>query len=248
MFQHSSRATSNSAASNTCSHNRSFSLQTPYLSPGSQSEERRASSSPSSWRWRPSVLGHFSSLSDNGARSCTRDSPGSSSRPSISSNTTSSSYVTHSNEEELSALPQKSHFFGSLRSRSHKAMTSSLSLFKTDTSSHSSPTLLSLPASEPHLSQPSDFPNSLARKSSTIRLRFSPKSKTPSNNILPCMEEQEHDSTRPRVVYSGKGHTPRVSLSSIASRSRSAKRRLVISGIAVNDARRLEAVLKWCQV
>jgi hypothetical protein len=253
MFQRSSRATSNSGASNACNHNRSLSHQTSDPVPESRPEERCMPSSSSSWRWRPSVLGHFSSLSDSGARSCSRDSP-SSSRPSMSSTTTSSSYATQSNNiiyrEGASLLPstsQKSHFLGSLRSRSHKAVTSSLSLFKSDTSSHSSPTLLSLPASEPQLSQPSSFPSPLARKSSTIRLRFSPKSKAPSNSILPHILVEEQG-TQPRVVYTGKSHTPRLSLSSIGSQSRSTKKKLVISGIPLDDTRRLDAVQKWCQV
>lgn len=249
IIQHSSRATSNSAASNACNHSRSLSLQVTHPVPEPQSDERCIPlSRPSSWRWRPSVLGHFSSLSDGGARPCARDSPGSSSRPSISSTTTSSSYPNHSNEEGPSPLPQKSYFFGSLRSHSQKAVTSSLSLFKADTSSDLSPTLLSLPASEPQLSQPLGFASPLARKSSTMRLRFSQKSKAPPNSILPYILVEEQDTTRPRVVYSGKGHAPRVSLSSIAGQSRSTKKKLVISGIPVNDARRLEAVQKWCQV
>ncbi|OAX42654.1 hypothetical protein K503DRAFT_766535 [Rhizopogon vinicolor AM-OR11-026] len=251
MFQRSSHATSNSGASNACHHGRSFSHQTS----DPRSEEQCTPGSSSSWRWRPSVLGHFSSLSDGGAHSCTRDSPGSSSRPSMSSTTTHSSYATQSNnivyEEDrashLPSMPQKSHFLGSLRSRSQKAVTSSLSLFKSDASSHSSPTLLSLPASEPQLSQPSGFPSPLARKSSTIRLRFSPKSKAPPNNILPYILVEEQDTTRPCVVYTGKSHAPRVSLSSIASQTRSTKKKLVISGIPLNDARRLDALQKWCQ-
>jgi hypothetical protein len=107
--------------------------------------------------------------------------------------------------------------------------------------------LLSLPASEPQLSQPSSFPSPLARKSSTIRLRFSPKSKAPSNSILPHILVEEQG-TQPRVVYTGKSHTPRLSLSSIGSQSRSTKKKLVISGIPLDDTRRLDAVQKWCQV
>ncbi|KAG1813252.1 uncharacterized protein BJ212DRAFT_1275765 [Suillus subaureus] len=171
----------------------------------------------------------------------------------MSSTTTSSSYVTPSTNViyDSGALlvppstPQKSHFFGSLRSRSQKAVTSSLSLFTTETSS-SFPTSFSLPASEPQLSQPPGFPSSLARKSSTIRLPFSPKSKAP-DSALPNIFVEASDATRPRIVYTGKGHAPRVSLSSIASQSRSTKKKLVIGGIAPNDVKRLEAVQKWCQ-
>ncbi|KAG2350855.1 hypothetical protein BDR05DRAFT_869022 [Suillus weaverae] len=143
------------------------------------------------------------------------------------------------------STPQKSHFFGSLRSHSKKAVTSSLSLFTTETSS-SFPTSLSLPASEPQLSQRPGFPSSLARKSSTIRLPFSPKSKA-LDSALPSIFVEAPDTTRPRIVYTGKSHAPRVSLSSIASQSRSAKKKLVIGGIAPNDIKRLEAVQKWCQ-
>ncbi|KAG1828149.1 hypothetical protein EV424DRAFT_1387404 [Suillus variegatus] len=253
MFQRSSRATSNSEASNPHDHSRSSSLHTSHLVTEARSEERCTRSSPSSWRWRPSVLGHFVSLSDGDARSSTRDSPGSSSRPSMSSTTTSSSYAAPSTNlicEDGTSLvppltPQKSHFFGSLRSRSHKAVTSSLSLFTTETSS-SFPASFSLPASEPQHSQPPGFPSSLARKSSTIRLPFSPKSRA-LNSALPNIFVEAPDVTRPRIVYTGKSHAPRVSLSSIASQSRSTKKKLVIGGIAPNDVKRLEAVQKWCQ-
>lgn len=253
MFQRSSRATSNSEASNPYNHSRSSSLHTSHLVAEARSEERCTHSSPSSWRWRPSVLGHFVSLSDGDTRTSTRDSPGSSSRPSMSSTTTSSSYATPSTnvtyEDGASRVPpstpRKSHFFGSLRLRSQKAVTSSLSLFTTETSS-SFPTSFSLPASEPQLSQPPGFPGSLARKSSTIRLPFSPKSKAP-DNALPNIFVEASDATRPRIVYTGKGHAPRVSLSSIASQARSTKKKLVIGGIAPNDVKRLEAVQKWCQ-
>lgn len=253
MFQRSSRATSNSEASNPYNHNRSSSLHTSHLVAEARSEERCRHSSPSSWRWRPSVLGHFASLSDGDARSSTRDSPGSSSRPSMSSTTTSSSYATPSTnmmyEDEAPLVPpstpQKSHFFGSLRLRSQKAVTSSLSLFTTETSS-SFPASLSLPASEPQLSQPPGFPGSLARKSSTIRLPFSPKSKA-LDSAFPNIFAEAPDAMRPRVVYTGKSHVPRVSLSSIAGQSRSTKKKLVIGGIAPEDVKRLEAVQKWCQ-
>ncbi|KAG1757113.1 hypothetical protein EDB19DRAFT_12620 [Suillus lakei] len=255
MFQRSSRATSNSEASNPCNHNRSPSLHTSHPVAEARSEERCTHSSPSSWRWRPSVLGHFVSLSDGDTRSSTRDSPGNSSRPSMSSTTTSSSYATPSTnvmyEDGASHIPpstpQKSHFFGSLRSRSQKAVTSSLSLFTTTTETSSSfPTSFSLPASEPQHSQLPGFPSSLARKSSTIRLPFSPKSKA-LDSALPNIFVEAPDATRPRVVYTGKSHAPRVSLSSIASQSRSSKKKLVIGGIAPNDVKRLEAVQKWCQ-
>ncbi|KAG2155627.1 hypothetical protein DEU56DRAFT_315856 [Suillus clintonianus] len=253
MFQRSSRATSNSEASNPQDHSRSSSLHTSHPVADARSEERCTHSSPSSWRWRPSVLGHFVSLSDGDTRSSTRDSPGSSSRPSMSSTTTSSSYATPStnviSEDGAShippSMPQKSHFFGSLRSRSQKAVNSSLSLFATDTSS-SFPTSFSLPASEPQLSQPPGFPSSLARKSSTIRLPFSPKSKALDSNV-PNIFVEAPAATRPRIVYTGKSHAPRVSLSSIAGQSRSTKKKLVIGGIAPNDVKRLEAVQDWCQ-
>ncbi|KAG1754825.1 uncharacterized protein EDB91DRAFT_1042848 [Suillus paluster] len=252
MFQR-SHVTSNSEAINPYHHSRSLSLQTSHPVAEARSEERGIHSNPSSWRWRPSVLGHFVSLSDVDTHSSTRDSPGSS-RPSMSSTTTSSSYATPSTnimyEDGASYVPpltpQKSNFFGSLRSRSQKAVTSSLSLFKTDTSS-SFPTSFSSPASEPELSQPPGFPSTLARKSSTIRLPFSPKSRTPLDSNLPNIFVEAPDGTRPRIVYTGKSHAPRVSLSSIGSQSRSTKKKLVIAGIARNDVKRLEAAQKWCQ-
>ena len=46
----------------------------------------------------------------------------------------------------------------------------------------------------------------------------------------------------------GKGSTSRISLSSIsAQRTDKRKKKLVVSGIGVNDTQRLEAMTKWCE-
>ncbi|KIJ66336.1 hypothetical protein HYDPIDRAFT_109336 [Hydnomerulius pinastri MD-312] len=148
-----------------------------------------------------------------------------------------------------SSTPSKSSsLFGSLRAHSRTATSSSQSLFKTDLGSASSPALRLHPASAPHLPQPPGVPTSLARKASTIRLPFATKSRPNQPATLNQIFVEEQDDSHPHVLFAGKSNGPRMSLSSIGSHSRhSRKKKLVISGIALNDARRLEAVQKWCQ-
>ncbi|KAH7930379.1 hypothetical protein BV22DRAFT_1000780 [Leucogyrophana mollusca] len=257
MFQRSSRGHSNSGASSACLHNRSASWQTPQPAAGAHAESPSAPSGSSTWRWRPSVLGHFSSASVPDAYLRPPESHPNPSRPSISSTNTYSSRTTPTTTTVYDdgespnppSTPQKSNpFLGSLRShaRSHKAA-SAQSLFKTDTGSNSSPTLWSLPNSASHLPTPPRTPSSLARKASTIRLPFT-RTKPSQTGGVSHIHIEERDPSQPHVVFSGKNTAPRVSLSSIGSQSRSAKKKkLVISGIRMNDTNRLEAAQRWCQ-
>lgn len=59
---------------------------------------------------------------------------------------------------------------------------------------------------------------------------------------------EEPDDSHPHVLFSGKPSAPRLSLSSLGNPTRQAKKKLVVSGIALNDTRRLDAIQKWCQV
>ncbi|KAF9225407.1 hypothetical protein BS17DRAFT_700974 [Gyrodon lividus] len=148
-----------------------------------------------------------------------------------------------------SSTPSKSSsLFGSLRARSHTDGTSSHSFPKTDGGSASSPALWPHLASAPHLPEPRSA-SSLVRKASTIRLPFTTKPRPNQLGALNQIFVEEPDDSQPRVLFAGKPSGPRMSLSSIGSQSRHAKKKkkLVISGIALNDTRRLEAIQRWCQ-
>ncbi|KAH7916364.1 hypothetical protein BJ138DRAFT_995653 [Hygrophoropsis aurantiaca] len=256
MFQRASRGNSNSGLGKERQHNRSSSWQTSQPGSSSHVELPSAPSGSSTWRWRPSVLGHFSSASVPDTYLKPPESHPNPSRPSISSTNTYSSRTTpttttiydEGDSPNPPSTPQKSSpFLGSLRShtRSHKA-TSAQSLVKTDLGSTSSPTLWSMPNSVSHLPTPPRTPSSLARKASTIRLPFT-KTKPAQHGGVSHIHIEERDPSQPHVVFSGKNNAPRVSLSSIGSQSRSKKKKLVISGIRMNDTARLEAAQRWCQ-
>ncbi|KAF9245751.1 hypothetical protein BU15DRAFT_58721 [Melanogaster broomeanus] len=252
MFQKSPCANSTSATSTPSRHARSASVQ-PSLSP---SQLTPGDPLTPLWRRRPSVLGHFSSASVPDARLSPGDFNTDRSRPSMSSTNTCSSFTTPTtttmyedgDSPAPSSTPSKSSsLFGSLRAHSHTGM-SSQSFFKSDGGSASSPALRPLPASAPHLPEPRAGQSPLARKSSTIRLHFATKSRPNQSGTLNQIFVEEPDDSQPHVLFSGKPNGPRMSLSAISSSSRQAKKKkLVVSGISLNDTRRLEAIQRWCQ-
>ncbi|KAH7886156.1 hypothetical protein F5I97DRAFT_1808479 [Phlebopus sp. FC_14] len=252
MFRKSSRVNFNSGGSHSRHHGHSASVQA--MPSNTPSGQHRA---PSSWRWRPSVLGHFPSASLPDAHLGPDNSPNlaDASRPSMSSTNTCSSFATPTTttmyEEGDSLVPsstpsKSSSLFGSLRSPSHKPGTSSQSLPKTDGGSSSFPTLWPNHVSTPHIQEPPGSPRSPARKSSTVHLSFATNSQRPQSETPNRVFVEEQDD-QPRVLFTGKSSGSRMSLSSISGHSRHRKKRLVISGIALNDVRRLQAIHKWCQ-
>ncbi|KAG9314017.1 hypothetical protein JVU11DRAFT_4795 [Chiua virens] len=234
-------------------HSRNTSLQTSLPRNFSRSS---GASRVSSWRWRPSVLGHFSSASipDTDVPISSGDLLTDRSRQSMSSSNTCSSITTpttmstHDDRESPapSTPPSKpSSLFGSWRLRSHAVGMVSQPIFKNDHCSASSPSLRPLyPVSSPHLPQ---RPSSSAAKSGTIRLSFSPKSRQNRAGSLNQIFIEEPDHSQPHVLFAGK-HGHRLSLSSLGGQVRQARRKkLVVSGIALNDTTRVEAIQRWCQ-
>ncbi|KAF8140630.1 hypothetical protein EV363DRAFT_1427019 [Boletus edulis] len=215
-FHRTSRGDLTSVTSGLSYHSRSTSLQTSLPRNASQIYSAPRASS---WRWRPSVLGHFSSASipDTDVRISPGDSftDRSRSRPSISSSNTCSSITTpttmsmHENGESPvpSTPPSKtSSLFGSLRV----------------------------------LSQAGGM-------AETGRLSFTFKRRDHSGGLNQIFVEEPDDS-QPHVLFAGKTGGPRLSLSSLGSPTRhSRKKKLVVSGIPLNDTRRLDAIQRWCQ-
>lgn len=156
-------------------------------------------------------------------------------------------------EDGESPLPSSPPFkpsslFGSLRVRSQAGAMASQPCFKCDSNSASSPSLWPLhPASAPHLPERRTMaPSSL--KGGAIRLPFASKSRQNQSGSLDHILIEEPDDSQPRVLFAGK-HASRLSLSSLSSPTRQArKKKLVVGGVALNDTRRLDAIQKWCQV
>ncbi|KAF8433580.1 hypothetical protein L210DRAFT_2715474 [Boletus edulis BED1] len=253
-FHRTSRGDLTSVTSGLSYHSRSTSLQTSLPRNASQIYSAPRASS---WRWRPSVLGHFSSASipDTDVRISPGDSftDRSRSRPSISSSNTCSSITTpttmsmHENGESPvpSTPPSKtSSLFGSLRVLSQAGGMVSQPLFKSD---NSSPSLRpQYPASAPHLPERQTMPSS-SPKGETGRLSFTFKRRDHSGGLNQIFVEEPDDS-QPHVLFAGKTGGPRLSLSSLGSPTRhSRKKKLVVSGIPLNDTRRLDAIQRWCQ-
>lgn len=259
MFNRPSRGDLTSGTSGLSYHSRSTSLQTSLPRNSSQfSGAPRASS----WRWRPSVLGHFSSASipDTDARLSPGDSltDRSHSRPSISSSNTCSSITTpttmsvHEDGESpvpSSPLSKTASLFGSLRVLSQAGGLVSQPFFKSDNGSASSPSLRpQYPVSAPHLPERQTAPPS-SPKGETSRLSFSSMSRRYQSGGLNQIFVEEPDDSQPHILFAGKTGGPRLSLSSLGSPTRqNKKRKLVVSGIPLNDTRRLDAIQRWCRV
>ncbi|KAI6112506.1 hypothetical protein EDD16DRAFT_1168272 [Pisolithus croceorrhizus] len=249
MFHKSSRPESSSKASQMGQHARSSSAQSSPPHACLQVPENPT------WRWRPSVLGHFQSASvpDNRLLS-PGDATFDRSRPSMSSSTNTFS-STHTTATKIyddgdspvpSSAPSKaSSIFGSIRSRTDRSRITSQPPSKSDIRTSSSPSAWSQPRSSLNLPGPPGLSRTIARKASVLRLPFTNKAKPSSHSAATQAVAEEQGSSQPHVLYTSRGGGPRVSLSSISSQSR--KKRLVISGIALNDSTRLEAVQRWCE-
>ena len=233
-------------------HSRSTSLQSSLPRNASQPS---AFPRASSWRWRPSVLGHFSSASipDTDARLSPGDSLTDRSRPSMCSSNTCSSTTTPTtmsiHEDGGSPAPstppsKPPSLFGSLRVKSQARGMVSQPFFKSDSGTASSPSLRPLyPASAPHL--PERLRSS--PKPGLPRLSFGSKSRNSLGGLNQIFAEEPVDS-QPHVLFAGKSGGPRVSLSLPSPTWQTKKKKLVVSGIALNDTRRLDAIQRWCQV
>lgn len=257
-FNRPSRGDLKSGTSGLSYHSRSISLQTSLPRHASHmSSVPRASS----WRWRPSVLGHFSpaSISDTDAHLGPGDSLTyrSRSRPSISSSNTCSSITTpttmsvhEDGESPVPATPSSktSSLFGSLRVLSQAGGIVTQPFLKSDSDSASSPSLRQhYPASAPHLPEGYTVSPSSPRAETTL-LSFISKPRRDHSGGLNQIFVEEPDDSQPHVLFAAKTGGPRLSLSSFGSPARQVKKKLVVSGIPLNDTRRLDAIQKWCQV
>lgn len=238
-------------------HTKSSSLSTLNLSsrPNTANDSPRPGSSQNpGWKWRPSVLGHFStpSVPQVSMLSVEPELP----RPSMSSAYSgySSAHTPASFEEgglEAPSTPQKTVLLNTVRSR---ARSPRRPLFNNGPGTASVPSLWSGPTSVSHTPETSGYGSSpgLVHKESAIRIPFSPKGK--QTQLSRDDEDEEYGpipqepAPTPHVVYQG-GKAPRMSLTALSvPSSEKRKKKLIVGGIGVNDTRRFEAMKKWCQV
>ncbi|KIM88614.1 hypothetical protein PILCRDRAFT_813581 [Piloderma croceum F 1598] len=240
-------------------HNKSSSLSTLNLTPrgiSSDDSVRVSTSVSSSWRWRASVRSHFSSSPAPPKIQVFNSEP----RPSMSSTNTYSSALTppttyQDEDAEFLSTSPKTLPPNSARSRAKSPVRP---LFRNDTGTASVPSLYSGPTSVSHTPETSGSTSALVHKESAIRIPFSPK--PIQTQLSPTSSEDDEAQTPvdnlpqlPKIVYPsiGKGSTSRLSLSSLSSlsspRAEKRKKKLVVSGIGVNDTQKLEAITKWCE-
>ena len=237
-------------------HTKSSSLSTLNLSSrqnAPKDSSRPGSSQNPGWRWRRSVLGHFStpSVPQVGALSVEHELP----RPSMSS-----AYSGHSSVHtpalydgflEAPSTPRKTVLLNTIRSRTRSPRHP---IFNDGSGTTSVPSLWSGPTSVSHTPETSGRESSpgLIHEESAIRTPFSLKGK--QTQVSPDGEE-EHETTRlnepiptPHVVYQC-GKAPRMSLTALSAPiSEKRKKKLIVGGIGMNDTRRFEAMKRWCQV
>ncbi|KAG5644608.1 hypothetical protein DXG03_008086 [Asterophora parasitica] len=268
--RHSTDATIGNTRSSSRQHNRSISLSTLSITGKNPCFSDAPAASPSTAKWRPSVLGHFAASST----SISVPSDTTPSRPSISSGDTYTSgtgTVTTTTDSELPMTPSRMNFMDSIRFRSKSGSvfssgsgimsSSSLRSQKLGTSlGNSSVPALSIIGSGPATASTS----TLADRNNTVRIPLAPKpaSRLANSNLYDGDGDDDEDDdtcqpvaqptkpldpTRPHVAYSSTGGTlPRVNLASLSSRHRK-KKKLVISGIGSHEARKFEGVKRWCE-
>ncbi|THV07591.1 hypothetical protein K435DRAFT_848008 [Dendrothele bispora CBS 962.96] len=197
-------------------------------------------------KWRPSVLGYFSSSQVSMDPSEVLYPPP---RPSMSSSITGTSTGTFVAsptspvaEKETPGTPTK--------------------IFKLKSRRHSHGSLLQAAKVSTTITEGSDSGScrlkSEASKAGNVRLPFAPKPTSRTANYDTYHDDDEDDaapvqasrSTRPEVAFassSKSGTMPRVALSTLGTRNQKKKKKLVVSGVSPNDLRKFEGVKRWCE-
>ncbi|KAJ3750668.1 hypothetical protein DFH05DRAFT_107387 [Lentinula detonsa] len=249
-----SRLSQGSERSHPKQHNRSSSLSilnTSPLSPSSSSQMPETTHTPS--KWRPSVLGYFSSSAASQVSFIPSETLYTPSRPSVSSNSTvttttsiTSATATAKNNDASVTLPLNSGVAPfRLRRRSHR------NLLHAANSNHVEN---NTPNSSPAI------PNR-STKGGSMRIPLAPKrtAQLANSNVNPIHDDDEERSfvpvpvvkpnTKPEVAFVASSKTNTLSKMSFAALSskNNKKKRLIISGIAPNDVRKFEGVKKWCE-
>ncbi|KAF5368457.1 hypothetical protein D9758_002331 [Tetrapyrgos nigripes] len=227
-------------------HNRSSSTST--LDTTASPSTPRTPVSPS-MKWRPSVLGYFSSSQVSMDLSEALYPPP---RPSMSSSHTGTSATTSITITDTEPPMTPTKIFGvKYCSKSHNSLshTSNFAAISEGSDNASGTCRIKTDAS----------------KSSSVRLPFAPKSissrmsnhSRSTSDALHLFDDDEDDtapvslpkSPRPQMAFSSSGKSgsiPRVALSALSTRNQK-KKKLVVSGVAANDNRKFDGVKRWCE-
>ncbi|KAJ4485890.1 hypothetical protein J3R30DRAFT_3697313 [Lentinula aciculospora] len=253
-----SRLGQSSERNNPKQHNRSSSLSilnASPLPPSASTHMHESSNTPS--KWRPSVLGYFSSSTTSQISFIPSETLYTPSRPSVSSHTTAttvtsitSATATAKNNVSpvTSAKPPLNSGVASfrLRRRSHGNLLHVANANSVENN---------IPASS------RTIPNSSSSKGGSLRAPLAPKAtvRLANSNVDPIHDDDDGRSfapvadpkpnAKPEVAFVASSKTNTLSKMSFAALSskNNKKKRLIISGIAPNDVRKFEGVKNWCE-
>ena len=183
-------------------------------------------------KWRPSVLGHFYQPSVSQSSVTVSETHSTPSRPSISSDTFSTSRTATTIESNVLLTPPK------ILAQDPLGFASSTSALSLPTASRSS---IWLPSHGFDSSSRGAHCQTLTQH----RTKFIPE----FNDDDPIsFRARHHDTIRPSIPYSSSGTLPRVNFSSLNPRSQRKKKKLVISGVSAGDTQKFEGIKRWCEV
>ena len=212
------------------SHNRSISQH-------STNSNLNFHSPRTSSKWRPSVLGHFYQPSVSQSSVVISETQSTPSRPSISSDTCSTSRTATTIESNVLSTPPK--------------------ILAQDPLGYTSPTAASIlpTASRSSIWLPGHGLDSSSHGAhcqtfSQHRTTFTPELNESEDDIDSPLSfrARHHDTIRASIPYSSTGTLPRVKFSSLNTRSHRKKKKLVISGVGVDDSQKFEGIKCWCEV
>ena len=208
-------------------HNRSISQQSANSNFNSHSPRTNS-------KWRPSVLGHFYQPSVSQSSVVISEPHSTPSRPSISSDTFSTSRTATTIESNVLSTPPK--------------------ILAQDPLGYTSPTAaLSLPTASgssiwlPGHGLDSNSRGTLCQTFSQHRTKFTPELNENEDDTL-SFRARNHETIRASIPYSSTGTLPRVKFSSLNTRSHRKKKKLVISGVGAGDTQKFEGIKSWCEV
>ena len=236
IFQRTPRSSTGISSDNSNTHSRTSSIlnHDRSISQHSANSNFNLHSPRTNSKWRPSVLGHFYQPSVSQSSVVISETLSTPSRPSISSDTYSTSRTATTIESNVLSTPPK--------------------ILAQDPLGHAPPTAASsLPtASRSSIWLPGHGLDSYSRGAhyqtlSQHRTTFTPKLNENEDDPL-SFRARHHDTIRASIPYSSTGSLPRVKFSSLNTRSHRKKKKLVISGVGAGDTRKFEGIKRWCEV
>ena len=236
IFQRTPRSSIGISSDNYNTHSRTSSILTHNrsISQHSANSNLNSHSPRTNSKWRPSVLGHFYQPSVSQSSVVISETHSTPSRPSISSDTCSTSRTATTIESNVLSTPPK------ILAQDPLDYTLPTAASSFPTASRSS---VWLPGHGLDSSPRGAHCQTLSQhRTFTLELNEN------EDDSPPTFRARHHDTIRASIPYSSTGTLPRVKFSSLNTRSQRKKKKLVISGVGVGDTRKFEGIKRWCEV